>query len=86
MGSVEVAEKQRYVYVWNGIIEVGGNDAYYQVHSSRKKAVLYAIDKCERYGHIDPQVEKKPPSLIGYISIIDYQGTFLGIVKRLPVL
>lgn len=78
----------RYVYIWNGIIEVGGNDAYYEVYSSRKKAIKHAIAKCERYGYIEPQIEKddsRPLILVGCTEIIDYQGTFLGLIKKLPI-
>ena len=75
----------KYVYVWNGILEVGGNDAYYNVFSSRKKAIKYAIEKCEKYGYIEPQVTKKLPSLTFCTSIVDYQDTYLGVVKRIEI-
>lgn len=84
-----MAEKQRYVYIWNGIPEVGGRNSFDEAYSSRKKAILFAIDKCERYGYIDPQVSKKsgnPINLLGHTEIVDYQGEFLGFVKLISVL
>ena len=78
--------KQRFVYVWNGIKEVGGSESYYDIYSSRKKAIKHAIEKCERYGYIEPQIDKGRHISDDHISIVDYKNTFLGFVEKIPIL
>jgi len=50
----------------------------FQTYSSRKKAVLAAIKKCERYGFVEPELKKR-------MFIYDYQGTLLGSIRKIPV-